>query len=221
MKKVSIVALALAMGAAGWALDWELPTWSLRTELAHGATDDEEEGTLAPTAVRSTTTLRLAESADPLALGVFLRFSGKDYFSQAGDYAYLELGQDGRLDLTDTLRLGYEVGLKRVRYPEPDSSGMLKDYLALRTALDTRLGLGAGSALQLGVEGKWEPYDFSGKSRQRYTATASLGVRLGLWDLDARLRSELRIPLGQASTVASNALHTASLSIAMDPNRRR
>jgi hypothetical protein len=221
VKKVIALVLLAASGAAGWALDWGLPTWSLKTELSHGSTDDEEEAVLAPSALRSTTTLRLAESADPLDLGMFVRFSAKDYLLQAGDYRYAEVGHDGRLALSDRLRVGYTLGLKRARYPELDTFGQLKDYLAVRTALDARLSLGTGSAFEVGIEGRWEPYDLPEKSRQRYAANASLGVRLGQWDLDARIRSELRLPLGDASLASAGALHTASLTLAMNPNRTR
>ncbi len=217
----SMALLFLLAAAGGSALDWELPVWSLKSELAQGAAQDEEEGSLAPTALRSTTTLQLREDAHPLALGLFLRLSAKDYLAMAGDYGYLELGQDARLALTDRLRVGYEVGVKSVQFPELDGSGLSKDYLALRSALDARLSIATGSALELALDGRWEPFEEPVKARQRYAASAALGVRLGQWDLEARWRGELRLPLGSASSEPASTLHTGSITLQWDPNRGR
>ncbi len=217
MKK-GLLGVWLAVAAAGGALDWELPVVTLKGEVAEGAVEsDAEAGVLEPSSTRVSVTLTVRESADPLDLAWVVRWSGKEWPSQSGDYAYLEAVQEARLDATDGLRLTAGAGVKRMRHPEAGDPPT--DWTALQATLGADLEVVRGVSLELGLDGRWEVHDDATESRQRWTGSAALATRLGGWQLEARWRSEFRQPLGGATGVEASALHTGSVSLRWDPNR--
>jgi hypothetical protein len=217
MKK-GLLGVWLAVAAAGGALDWELPVVTLRGEVAEGAAEsDAEAGELETSSERATVTLTVRESADPLDLAWILRWSAKDWLTQAGDYAYLEALQEARLAATDALRLTAGAGVKRMRHPEGGVPST--DWTALQAKLGADLEVVRGVSLELGLDGRWEVHDDEAESRQRWTGSAALATRLGGWQLEARWRGEWRLPLGGATGVEASTLHTGSVSLRWDPNR--
>ncbi len=222
MKKGALLvlgALAALPGAAGPSFDWQLPVTTLRVETAAGTEEDPEEETLLPSSIRNTVSVRVREEADPALFGLTLRGSWKDYFLQAGDYWYLEADQDGSLRLSDAVKLGYTLGVKDAHWPELDSQGMPKDFLALKAGVNTVLTIVRGTTLDTGVNGRWEIAANDTSALQVYVLSAALSSRIGEWVFGVRYRGELRLPLGSESAVTFTSYHTAAFSLEWDPNR--
>jgi len=217
MKNVLIALLALSALPAG-ALDWGLPIFSIRYEVAGGSTEDPEDDTLEASSLRNTVSFRLKEESDSVTLGLGLMFSGKDYYLQTGDYSYLKLEHDAAFRLGDPWKLGYALGAKWVTYPEPDSEGMSKDALWLTAGVTAAVKLLPGTSLEAGVTGRFALTDDPTDARQAYAASAALSARVGDWLVGARYRGEVRLPLGSASLLAPDLYHTASVSMQWDPN---
>jgi len=217
MKK-GVLFFWLAAAAAGWTLDWQLPVITLKGEVSGG--DDEsnaEEGVLEPASRRGTATLTIRESADPLDLAWTVRWSAKDWLVQAGDYAYLEAVQEARLETSDRLTFSGEAGLKRMTHPAGGVPST--DWTALRAKIGADLDVSRAASIELGIDGRWEIHDDPLETRQRYTGSAVFTVRLGGWQLDARYRGEIRLPLGAGSEAGLSTLNTGSVSLRWDPNR--
>ncbi len=208
----------LAAAAGGWALEWELPVVTLKGEVSGGTLEsDAEEGVLEPSSRRATATLTIRESADPLDLAWVIRWSAKDWLTQAGDYDYFEAAQEARVAVSERLKLSGEVGMKRMEHPQGGIPST--DWTAIRARLGSDLVVLRGTSVELGIDGRWEIHDDPAESRQRWTGSAAFTTRLGGWQLDARWRGEFRLPLGDAAGVEASTLHTGSVSLRWDPNR--
>jgi hypothetical protein len=204
---------------SAWSLDWKLPVFSVKYEAAQGATEDPEDETLEPSSIRNTMSLRVKEDAGTASFGLTLRGSVKDYYLQPGDYAYLDLAQDGDFDIGEAWKLGYLLGTKAMHFRQPDSQGLSKDTMALRAATNAAFAVVKGTTLEAGTGGRWEMADNTLKSQQAYFFTAGFSSRLGEWLLGAHYRGEYRLPLGHSSEVGTSTLNTASVSMQWDPNR--
>ncbi|MBE3064656.1 MAG: hypothetical protein IMZ69_06525 [Spirochaetes bacterium] len=113
MEKGVLLAFAFAFSCAAAAgLDWKLPVVTAKYEVAGGASEDEEDGTLVPNSTRNTVSLRIKEDALPAGLGLTLRYSVKDYVEENSDYSYIQADQDTTLRLSPLLKLGAAVGGK-------------------------------------------------------------------------------------------------------------
>jgi len=222
MKKALIVTfLAACTSAAAGALDWMLPTFLLRYEITGGTIEDADpdEDIMIPSSLRNAASLTIREDADPLSLGLLIRYSAKDYLLQTGDYSYLSLDPEAKLKLSEALTLGASSGFKWASSPEPDSSGLSKDYLALKGGMDATWKPLKGTALDISASAEYDLYDASEKARQLYSVSAGLSSRLGEIVLNVRYRGTFRMPLGDAVLVDQTALNTASVSLQWDPNR--
>ncbi len=201
------------------ALDWDLPVFTLRYELAHGIREDPEEELLLPSSLRNTVSLRIKEEADPAVFDLTLRYSLKDYFLAAGDYGLLEMEHEQTWRVSDPLRLGFLLGAKRVDFPEPDENGWVKNYLSLRFGPTAALTLAEGTKVDGSVSLRYDMADNPGRSFQAYVVSTGISSRLDGWQLAARYRGEFRLPFDQASTVDQLWYNTCSLSLQWDPGR--
>ncbi len=217
MKK-GAAALLLLSCLPAWSLDWNLPVFTVRYEVAGGAVEDPDDDSLEASSLRNTVSFRLKEESDLAALGLGLVLSGKDYYRQSGDYSYLKVEHDAVFRLSDPWKLGYALAAKWMRYPEPDSLGMSKDALWLSAGATTAVRLAPGTGLEAGVTGRFALTDDPADARQGYAASAALSTRVGEWLLGARYRGEVRLALGSASLASPDLYHTASLSLRWDPN---
>ena len=218
MKKGAAVLLSLACLPA-WSLDWKLPVTSVRYEVATGAAEDTDDETLTPSSLRNTVTLRVKEDAEPASFGLTVKYSAKDYFLQAGDYSYIQVGHDGTVRVSDALKLGWDLGGKRSQFPQLDSHGLSRDYLSLGLGTTAALTVQKGSTIDVGATARADLADAPSKALQAYTVSAGFSSRLGEWLLSARYRGEFRLPLDARSEVESAAYNTGSLSLQWDPNR--
>lgn len=218
MKK-SMVLLLLFACLPAWSLDWKLPVFTLKYEAAGGANEDPEDETLQPSSLRNTASLHVKEDVESASFGLTVRGSVKDYYQQAGDYAYLDLDQDGTFHIGEAWKLGYLLGVKSMRFPELDSQGLPKDTLSLNAGTTAAFSVEKGTTLEAGTAGRWELADNARESMQVYVVTAGISSRLGEWLLGAHYRGEFRLPLGPSSGVGSNTYNTASVSMQWDPNR--
>jgi hypothetical protein len=223
MKKVMIalpvVSVFLAVFIAPVrSLDWSLPVFTVRYEVAGGASEDPDDDSLEASSLRNTVSVHLKEESDPATLGLGLSYSGKDYYQQSGDYSYFKVEHDAAFRLGDPWKLGYTLGVKWMTYPEPDSQGMSKDALWLSAGATTAVKLAPGTGVEAGVTSRFALTDDPADARQGYAASAALSTRIGDWLLGARYRGEIRLPLGSGSLASPDLYHTASLSLRWDPN---
>jgi hypothetical protein len=191
---------------------------SLSCETAGGAEEEEDSGDMAPSSLRSTVTLRLKEDAAPATFGLAVRASWKDYLQQAGDYAYVQVNQDGTLRLSPAVKLGWNVAVKDTWYDDLDSQGASRDLVTLKAGSDAVLTPWKGITLDLGLDARWELAESEARNRQVYAGSASFSARLGGWVLGIRCRGEVRLPLGAAATAAAATFATGAVTLQWDPN---
>jgi len=223
MKKVLIAlpvvgVLLASFAVPAWSLDWSLPIFTVRYEVAGGATEDPDDDTLEASSLRNTVSFRLKEESDPATLALGLILSGKDYYQESGDYSYVKVEHDAAFRPADPWKLGYALGAKWMTYPEPDSAGMSKDALWISAGATAAVKLAPGTGLEAGLTGRFALTDDPADARQAYTASAGLSARIGDWLVGARYRGEVRLPLGGAAISAPDLYHTASVSMQWDPN---
>ena len=124
MKKAVLLAFLLA-GSAAAALEWKLPVVTGSWETAAGARededDDEHDAGLLPASRRNTLIVRLREEASPATFGLLLKYSVKDYLLEAGDYSYIEAGQDTAVRIGRMVKLGAAVGAKYEQFGQLDT----------------------------------------------------------------------------------------------------
>jgi hypothetical protein len=218
MKKGALL-LAALVSLPAWSQEWKLPVFTLAYDVAAGENEDDDGETLLPASLRHTAALRIKEDVGTASFGVSLRGSMKDYYLQTGDYAYLDLSHDGSFRPADKWKIGYSVGVKGTDYPEPDAAGASKNTLALKTGLEAAFAPFTGTSFDAGVTGRGVLAENPADPYQTWTLSAGLATRLGEWQMGARFRGELRLPMGAASTIASTTNATGSVSVRWDPNR--
>ncbi len=218
MKK-SVCLLWALVCLPAWPLDWELPIFTMRYEVAGGRSEDPDDDTLEPTSLRNTVSLAVKEEADPATFGLLVAVSAKDYYQQTGDYSYLRVEQDGAVRLDDSWKIGYLLGVKWMEYGQADARGLSKDALSLKAGGNATLHLSRLTSLEAGVAGRFSFTQNAADAAQALIATAGLSTRLDQWLLGARYRGEMRFPLGGASDAGRNALHTGAISLQWNPNR--
>jgi hypothetical protein len=217
MTKVIIPAVFACLCLPASALDWDLPVFTLKYELAHGIREDPEEELLLPSSLRNTVSLRIKEAADPAVFDLTLRYSLKDNFMAVGDYGYLEVEHEQTWRMSDPLRLGFLLGAKRVDFPELDENGWAKNYLSLKFGPTGSLDLAKGTKIDGSLRLRYDLADNPGKSFQAYVVSTGISSRLHGWQLAARYRGEFRLPFDQASEVSQLAYNTCSLTLQWDP----
>ncbi|MCX7039110.1 MAG: hypothetical protein NT005_08265, partial [Spirochaetes bacterium] len=200
-------------------LDWKLPVVTAKYEVAGGASEDEEDGTLVPNSTRNTVSLRIKEDALPAGLGLTLRYSVKDYVEENSDYSYIQADQDTTLRLSPLLKLGAAVGGKYATFGQLDAGGLSKDYLALKGGLDATFSLAKGTSLDAGLDARFSLAEEASKSKQAYTVSTGFSSRLGEWTASARYRGEFRFSLGAENPARAAANNQGSFSLQWDPNR--
>jgi hypothetical protein len=218
MKK-GVPLLFLSICLPLWPLDWDLPVLSLRYEVAGGMSEDPEEQIALPSSLRNTVVFQIKESADTASLGLAIRASAKDDFIKTGDYAYVQVDQDGSFSLGAPWKLAYSLAAKRIDYPLPDSSGLSKDSLSLSGGSTVTFTPLKGTSLEGGLSARYSLADNAEDALQTYVVSAGVSTRLGEWLLAARYRGEVRSPLGASSMKTETAYHTGSVSLQWDPNR--
>jgi hypothetical protein len=216
MKKGIALILACACLPA-YCLDWKIPIFTLKYEVAHGASEDADDEWMMPSSLRNTVSLRMKEEADPAAFGLTVRCSAKEYFQQSGDYAYFAMDHDGSVRLSDLLRLEYLLGGKRSTFP--GSTGLSKDYLSLKAGSSATLKLAKGTSIDAGLSARSDLADTEARALQVYALSAGFASRIGEWQFSARYRGEFRLPLGAQSERGTDAYNTGSVSLQWDPNR--
>lgn len=220
MEKGFLLAFAFALScAAATGLDWKLPVFTAKYEVAGGASEDEEDGSLIADSMRNTVSLRMKEDAPPASFGLSLRYSMKDYTEENSDYSYIQADQDTTLRLGRMLKLGAAVGGKYEGFGQLDGGGLSKDFLALKGGLDATLSLARGTSLDAGVDARFSLAEEASKSTQGYTVSTGFSSRLGEWTASARYRGEFRFPLGTGIAAGATAHNLGSFSVQWDPNR--
>jgi len=217
MKK-GVCLLLLLSCLPAWSLDWNLPVFTARYEVAGGASDDPEDDTLDPSSLRNTMSLRMKEEAGPATLGLGVAWSAKDYYRQSGDYSYLKVDHDATFRVSDLWKLGYTLGVKRMEYPEPDSQGLSNDSLSLSAGATAAVRLAKGTTLDGALGGRFGLTDNPSDALQAWTASVGVSTRMGEWLVAARYRGQARLPLGAASDYGRNLYQVASVSVQWDPN---
>ncbi len=220
MKK-ALAFFLLCSCPAAHPLDWKLPVFTMKYEVSRATIEDPDpdEDILVPASLRNTVSLRVKESADPLTLGLTVKYSAKDYLTQSGDYEYFSVDQDTGIALTDWMDLGFMFGVKKTDSPESDTSGISKDNVALKGGIETAIQLVKGTSFDLNFQTEYDSYEAWEKSRQIYCVGAGFTTRFGEWLLSTRYRGEFRFPLASSSVVDQSTLNTGSLSFQWDPNR--
>ena len=222
MKKAVLLAFLLA-GSAAAALEWKLPVVTGSWETAAGARededDDEHDAGLLPASRRNTLIVRLREDASPATFGLLLKYSVKDYLLEAGDYSYIEAGQDTTVRIGRMVKLGAAVGAKYEQFGQLDTEGLSKDFLALKARLEASVSPVRGTSLEASVGARFDCAEEPVKAKQAWTAGAGFSSRLGQWILSARYRGEFRLPLGDASAAVPAVYNLGSVSVQWDPNR--
>jgi hypothetical protein len=221
MKKGTLIVVLAWTCMTAAALDWKLPVVTLKYDVTGGSIEspDPDEDILIPSSLRNTVSLRIKESARPLDLGLTVRWSAKDYFEQSGDYSYLSLEQDARLDLGGGVDLGYVLGARLLTSPQTDGDGLSKDMLALTAGLDAQAAVVRGTRADLSLDARAELAEAGVKSRQVYRASTGLTSRIGQWLLGMRYRAEARLPASSPTLIAPSFLNVGSVSLQWDPNR--
>jgi hypothetical protein len=218
MKKgVSFLFIVLCLPC--WSLDWDLPVFSLRYEVAGGVSEDPDEDIALPSSIRNSLVFQIKESSKTASFGLAFRGSVKDYFLQIGDYSYYQVDQDGSFSLSKQWKLAYAVSGKRIEYPQLDSAGLSKDSLALNGGGTVSFAPVQGTSVEAGLSTRCSLADNAADALQTYVLSAGISTRLGEWLLAARYRGEVREALGSLSTMAGSAFHTGSVSLQWDPNR--
>jgi hypothetical protein len=217
MKK-SMCALLLVSCLPAWSLDWNLPIFTVRYEVAGGSSEDPEDDSFDPSSLRNTVSFRMKEEADPATLGLGLTVSGKDYYQQSGDYSYVKVEHDASFRVSDPLKLGYTLGVKKTACPELDSHGLSNDSLSLNAGATAAVRVASGTTLEGGMGGRFALTDNPADGLQAWTASVGLSTRIGDWLVAARYRGQMRLPLGAASSSSLDLYHTASVSLQWDPN---
>jgi len=218
MKK-GVSAIFLVLCVPCWSLDWDLPIFSVRYEVAGGVSEDPDEEIDLPSSLRNSVVFQIKEASDVATFGLAVRESVKDYFLQNGDYSYFQADQDGAFTLSKQWKLAYVASIKRMEYPLPDSEGLSNDSLSLNGGSTVSFTPVRGTSLEAGLSARLSLADNPADALQTYILSAGLSTRLGEWLLAARYRGEIRQALGTASTKDGNAYHTGSVSLQWDPNR--
>ncbi len=218
MKKGMVILFATLCIPAS-ALDWHLPIFTMRYELAHGIREDLEEDLLLPSSLRNTVSLHVKEVADPAVFDVTLRYSLKDYYLATGDYSYLELEHEQTWTVSDPLRLGFVLGVKKADFPEPGIHGWVKDYVSFRAGPTCAITVAEGTKVDGAVSARYDLAENGMKSFQSYAVSTGVSSRLDGWLLAARYRGEFRLPFDQASTVGQLAYNTCSVTVTWDPSK--
>jgi hypothetical protein len=201
-----------------WSLDWNLPVFTMRYEVAGGGVEDPDDDTIEPSSLRHTVSLRMKEEADPAAFGLGFTMSAKDYYQQTGDYSYFKVEHDGSVHVGDSWRLGYAMGLKQMQYPETDSHGLSKDVLSLNAGATAALRLSRETSLDAAAGARFSLAENEADAAQAWTASAGFSTRLGDWLFAGRYHGQFRLPLGAAADPGLDTYHTASISLQWDPN---
>jgi hypothetical protein len=201
------------------ALDWTPPVLTLKYELAHGIREDPEEETLLPSSLRNTVSLRVKEEADPAVFDLTVRYSLKDYFMATGDYAYFEADHEQAWRVSDPLKLGFMLGMKKVAFPEPDVEGWAKSYVSFKAGPTAALTFAGGTRLDASLSARFDLAENDDRSFQAYVVSTGVSSRLSGWLLSVRYRGEFRLPFDQASTVGQLAYNTCSFSLTWDPSK--
>jgi len=198
----------------------KLPVFTLGYAVSAGGIEDEEEDLQIPSSLRNTVTLRIREElGKPLLLTSLLKFSQKDYYTQAGDAVTLAWDQDGRFRLSDLLDLGADFSLRWVTRTDLDAGDVPNDVLTVKGGGNAAWKPGKGTVLDCSLQGGFDLASRAAKGRQVWTAGAGFESRLGDFLLHTRYHGTLRFPLGAGSSVDASSLHTGSVSLQWDPNR--
>ena len=213
-----LVCLVMPAVASG-ALDWALPVFTLKYELAHGIREDPEEETLLPSSLRNTVSFRVKEEADPAVFDLTLRYSLKDYFMTTGDYGYFEAEHEQAWRVSDPLKLGFVLGMKKVDFPEPDADGWAKSYISFKAGPTAALTFFEGTRMDLSLSARYDLAENDDRSFQAYVFSTGVSSRLSGWLLSVRYRGEFRLPFDQASSVSELAYNTCSLTLTWDPSK--
>jgi len=215
---IPLLACLVFPSVAAGALDWTLPVFTLRYELAHGIREDPEEEALLPSSLRNTMSLRIKEDADPALFDLTLRYSVKDYFMTVGDYGYFEMEHEQAWRVSDPLKLGFVLGMKKVDFPEPGVDGWAKDYVSFKAGPTAAVTLG-GTRMDLSLCARYDLAENDDRSFQAYVVSSGVSSRLSGWLLSVRYRGEFRLPFDQASSVSQLAYNTCSFSLTWDPSK--
>jgi hypothetical protein len=220
MNKSALILVLLIACVPAWPLDWSLPVFTLKYEVAGGESEDpDEEDTLLPSSLRNTMSLHIKEDAGSAAFGLTLRGSNKDYLLQTGDYSYMEILHDASFRLGEAWKLGYLVAMKSIEYPQGYANGLSRDAVTMKAGTTASLSFGGGTGVEAALTGRFVLADNTLADAQAYVVSAGLSSRFGAWLMGVRYRGEFRLPLGPASAAGSNMYHTAGLSLQWDPGR--
>ncbi|MBN1836078.1 MAG: hypothetical protein JW820_09530 [Spirochaetales bacterium] len=220
MKWAPVLAfVVLAVAAHGD--EWKLPVVTLRYEMAEGAEEDEEEGTLSPAYWRHSLALRVKEEQGRrFRATVVGRLSYKDYESDtAEDYWYFSVVPGLEWSIGQAFGVGTEFRVKKATFFENAGASTEKDYLDLAPRVFADWRILKSLKLDAWLRGTYSLYENRPDSRQAYSFGVGLSGRWGQWNVGARYRGTARLPLGEDSTEQLRGYHVGSVNLSWDPNR--
>lgn len=203
------------------AQETKLPIFFLNYDGGVGIEEDEdEEEEITATSHRHSSGLRIKEEfCDAFTANLKTVYTRKEYLTQSGSYWYFYVYPDLAFKLTEWLDwdLGYRI--KPCFYDEPDSEGMVKDYI--NHLIKTEFSFNPAERLYFipSVQAVYDIYRNEEKARQTYSMGLRINYKFDCFSIGGKYKSIIRNPLNEESLVDMSVNHEFGVSFSWDPNK--